>query len=541
MRNFILISVLIVFCMPVFSYTGETVKKFPSPGNFPTGLCHDGTSLWVADRKLNKILKLNPENGKQTGFIPSPAYWPTGITWDGEHLWCVDIKGGIPLAENYNGIAYKLHPENGNIMHQINLPCKKPQGITWDGEYLWVSDDASNRIIQLSPGDGTTIKSFPAPSSHPMGITFDGTYLWLSDRGTDEIYMLSPETGDVLLIADAPGKHTRGMAWDGKFLWNVDWQDKTVYQLIREDEEKMRRSDPRTSLVKITHRTTNFGPGKVLSLDVHFALGNDRDNQEINGEPQFTQRPTGFPEDYWGQKTANYNFENLKSGDSREITMTNKVKLWDIRYFIFPDKVGSLADIPSDIKALYLVDHEKYQINNPIIQKGVKEAVGDEKNPYKIARKIYKYVMDNMYYEMSGGWNNAPAVLERGNGSCSEYTFVYIAMCRAAGLPARYVGSVVVRGDDTSIDDVYHRWAEIYLPNYGWIPADPSGGDQDSPRNQANYFGHLANRFFITTQSGGGSETMEWTYNTNEFYTTEPKTHVVVEHFADWEPLEEYE
>jgi len=28
---------------------------------------------------------------------------------------------------------------------------------------------------------------------------------------------------------------------------------------------------------------------------------------------------------------------------------------------------------------------------------------------------------------------------------------------------------------------------------------------------------------------------MEWTYNSNEFYTTEPKTHVVVEYFADWE------
>ncbi|MGC9331440.1 MAG: transglutaminase domain-containing protein [Bacteroidales bacterium] len=537
MKNCILITLMIIFSIPAYSYTGATVKKFPTPGDFPTGLCYDGNSLWLADRKLNQIIIINPENGKQTGSIPSPGYWPTGITWDGEFLWCIDIKGGIPLAENYKGIAYKLDPENGNIMHQINLPCSKPQGLTWDGEYLWVSDDASNRIIQFSPEDGTTIKSFASPASQPMGLTFDGTYLWLSDRGTDEIYMISQETGDVLLIIDAPGKHARGMAWDGEFLWNVDWQDKTIYKLIRKDDEKMRRSDPRTSLVKITHRTTNFGPGKVLSLDVHFALGNNRDNQEIVGEPKFTQRPTDFPEDHWGQKTAHYHFEDISSGESREVTMTNKVKLWDIRYFIFPDQVGSLETIPSDIKELYLANHEKYQTDHPVIQKGVKEAVGDEKNPYKIARKIYQYVMDNMYYEMSGGWNNAPVVLERGNGSCSEYTFVYIAMCRAAGLPARYVGSVVVRGDDTSMDDVYHRWAEIYLPNYGWIPVDPSGGDQDSPRAQANYFGHLANRFFITTQSGGGSETMEWTYNTNEFYTTEPQTHVVVEHFADWNEL----
>ena len=55
-----------------------------------------------------------------------------------------------------------------------------------------------------------------------------------------------------------------------------------------------------------------------------------------------------------------------------------------------------------------------------------------------------------MYYERSGGWNTAPIVLERGNGSCSEYTFVFISMCRAAGVPARYVGSVVERGESAS-------------------------------------------------------------------------------------------
>jgi len=147
-------------------------------------------------------------------------------------------------------------------------------------------------------------------------------------------------------------------------------------------------------------------------------------------------------------------------------------------------------------------------------------------------------LIDNMYYEMVGGWNTAPTVLDRGNGSCSEYSFVYISMCRAAGLPARYVGSVVVRGDYASFDDVFHRWVEVYLPNYGWVPIDPSGGDKDWPRDQANYIGHLDHRFLITTESGGGSETMGWTYNSNENLVTDPKTFVVSDHFAEWEPVD---
>jgi transglutaminase-like putative cysteine protease len=143
-----------------------------------------------------------------------------------------------------------------------------------------------------------------------------------------------------------------------------------------------------------------------------------------------------------------------------------------------------------------------------------------------------------MHYEMVGGWNTAPTVLERGNGSCSEYTFVYISMCRSAGLPARYVGSVVERGDYASLDDVFHRWVEVYLPGVGWVPIDPSRGDKEGPRDQAIAIGHLDAQFLITTESGGNSETMGWTYNSNADWVTEPRTNVVEDHFAEWEPLE---
>jgi len=211
-----------------------------------------------------------------------------------------------------------------------------------------------------------------------------------------------------------------------------------------------------------------------------------------------------------------------------------------VRYFTYPDMVGALDEIPKTIKDKYLENNEKFQYDHLTIQNALKQAVGDEENPYWIARKIFNYIIENMYYEMSGGWNTAPTVLERGNGSCSEYTFVFISMCRAAGIPARYVGSVVVRGDDASMDDVFHRWAEIYIPNFGWIPVDGSRGDKDWPRDQAHAFGFVAGNLLIPTQSGGGSETMEWTYNSNEFWTTEPKTYINIENFADWSPVRDY-
>ena len=530
---------LFLFLSPFLlsAYTGEVVKSFDTPGSFSTGLTFDGKYLWLADRKADKLFCINPANGEVVRSIPSPAYWPMGLAWDGNALWNVDLKGGIPLAENYNGKIYQIDPQDGTLLKTLMAPSSSPRGLTWDGTYLWCVDSRADEIIQFSPGDGTTIQSFPSPSSDPRGLTYDGKYLWVSDRITDEIYMVEPETGSVILITDAPGPFTRGLCFDGSFLWAVDTDSDKLYQLQMNDGEKYIRFNERDAIITYTHQTTNFGPGSVKTVDVNLAIPVNRDNQEIIGDIEFIPEPTDIVTDKWGQQTAHYHYNDIMAGGIREAVMITEAKIYNVRYFIFPDEVGTLDEIPSDITAIYLEDNEKYQIHHPVIREAVDFVVGNETNAYWVARNIFNYLIDNMYYEMVGGWNTAPTVLERGNGSCSEYSFVYISMCRAAGLPARYVGAVVVRGDDVSMDDVFHRWVEIYLPNYGWVPIDPSGGDQGSPRNQARYIGNLANRFLITTQSGGGSKTMGWTYNSNDFYTTDPKTNVVIEYFADWAPL----
>jgi len=542
MKNTIkVLAILMVaaFIMPVFlqAHPGEVIKAFKCPGNFPTGLAFDGEHLWLADRKDQALYGIDPSSGVVVKSIPSPAYWPTGLAWDGEYLWAADIKGGLPLSENYHGKIYQISPVDGNVIKVLEAPTGRPRDLAWDGHYLWCVDEGSDAIIQFSPEDGTTIKTLRSPANDPRGLAFDGTYLWVSDRMRDEIYMVDPVNGQVIIITDAPGAFTRGLAWDGEYIWAADSQEDELFCLKGLDDDLYVLKNERHARITYTHMLTNFGPGKMLTADLHLAIPVDRDNQVIE-KIEYADGFKDFVTDKSGQKTVHYQFANVNAGEKVEAQMVTTAKLYEIRYFIDPLKVGGLDEIPDDIPAVYYENNEKYQMDHPVIADAVKKVVGDEQNPYWIARKIYNYLMEAMYYEMTGGWNTAPTVLARGNGSCSEYSFVYISMCRAAGLPARYVGSVVVRGDDDSMDDVFHRWVEVYLPNYGWIPVDPSGGDQALPRNQANYFGHLSNRFLITTESAGGSETMEWTYNSNEFYSTEPKTFVTSDHFADWKPLD---
>lgn len=513
-----------------FSVPGDIVSSFPSPGTCPTGLTFDGKYLWVADHKTDTLYQIDPKNGEIKNSLSSPGFRPSGLAWDGKYLWNVDLE------EN---LIYQVEPKTGIAVKTIYCPSSSPMGLCWDGKYLWVSDSRADKIYQISPEDGTTIITLPSPSSTPQGLSWDGKYLWVADRIADKIFMITPDKGEVIIAFESPNSYARGLAWDGKCLWNVDYQSDTIYKIKVEDEEVLKRKEKKSQSLEYTHEFRNYGPGEIKELKIYIAIPENLPNQDLLDSVQFEPQPDDILIDKWGQKVAFFRFKSLKPTEFKRVSMKAKANLYQTDYFIFPEKVGKLEDIPEQIKRKYLIDDTKFCINDPFIKKSAKEAVGEEKNPYWIARKLYNFVLERMHYELAGGWNIAPTVLKRGSGSCSEYSFVYIALCRASGIPARYAGSVAIRGDDASLDEVFHRWCEIYLPNYGWIPVDPSGGDRPSPWAQARAFGHLANRYLITTIGGGGSEYLGWGYNSNEKWTSLGKCKIYTEHIGEWSPLGE--
>jgi transglutaminase-like putative cysteine protease len=252
---------------------------------------------------------------------------------------------------------------------------------------------------------------------------------------------------------------------------------------------------------------------------------------------QFVPPADGFKTDRWGQKVAVFHLENLKPGDVAQARYTVDARMGSLRFYVHPERVGRLDQIPGDIRDTYLSEGSRYFLSEPIIKETAKKIIGNETNPYWMARRLFEYEIEKVDYELAGAWDIAPTILKRGTGSCSEYSFLYIALCRAAGLPARYQAGVSYRGDDACVDNVYHRWVEVYLPNYGWIPVDPSRGDQPWPAGRAASFGMVGNGVFITTHGGGDSEYMGWTYNSNSRYSFTGKCDVVQDSYAIWRPL----
>jgi len=526
-RIALILAISLVAVFSIHAHPGKIIGSIPIPCTTPTGLTFDGTNLWVADRLTDTLYAVNPENGEVNLKLPASGFIPRGLAFDGSYLWAIDAE---------NGTISQTDPESGITINMFDAPTRSPQGLTWDGQYLWISDDREEALCQISPEDGTTIKRFRAPMDYSTGLTFWNGYLWCGDRKEDRIYLIDPyHEGEALFSIDAPGKHVRGLATDGEFLFCVDYQDDLIYKLIIEDDEPIQVSDSHNLDLLLTHEFRNYGPGSIPELNVYIAIPDNMANQKILSEPKFSL-PYKVVKDRWEQPTALFVLEKPAPAKRYFISMNVTAELSKTRHFVFPHKVESLDKIPSKISKTYLVDEEKYRINDPLIVKAAQEAIDEETNPYWQMRNIHRYIRERLHYELSGGWNVAPRVLSRGNGSCSEYTFLFISMCRSVGIPARYVGAVVIRGDEASADEVFHRWSQVYLPGYGWVHIDPQGGDKDKPGQVAGSIGVISERFLITTVGGGNSDLLAWNYNYNAKWTAKGPVKVYSETVGEWSP-----
>lgn len=94
------------------------------------------------------------------------------------------------------------------------------------------------------------------------------------------------------------------------------------------------------------------------------------------------------------------------------------------------------------------------------------------------AKVIYDWVCENMYRDpktIGCGKGDVCLLLQMPGGKCTDIHSVFVALCRAVGVPAREIfGIRLGKKDEQDISRWQHCWAEFYLPGYGWVPVDPA-------------------------------------------------------------------
>jgi transglutaminase-like putative cysteine protease len=141
----------------------------------------------------------------------------------------------------------------------------------------------------------------------------------------------------------------------------------------------------------------------------------------------------------------------------------------------------------------YLKEQPPHLLLTPDVRKLADEIVGDETNPYRKAEKIYRWMDGEIRYASEMEYAVMPSVTEKvmatKRGDCGVQVLMFVALCRASGVPARWQSGWATRPGSWNL----HDWAEFYIPPYGWLPADPSFGlrKSDDERVHDFYIDHL--------------------------------------------------
>lgn len=122
----------------------------------------------------------------------------------------------------------------------------------------------------------------------------------------------------------------------------------------------------------------------------------------------------------------------------------------------------------------------------------------------ELAEGICDWTGSNISYSLSFRPPTSEEVLENRKGQCRDYSNVYLAIARTAGLPARKVNGWIESGWNppagwgfgaTTTPDgvrvILHAWVQVYVPGEGWLDVEPQS------RRPGLYVGELPYRVYV--------------------------------------------
>ncbi len=177
------------------------------------------------------------------------------------------------------------------------------------------------------------------------------------------------------------------------------------------------------------------------------------------------------------------NFGNVYAYWENIVIAPKKAFVVELDYHLISFSVSYLVnsslvenyDKNSTLYKRYTQPEELIESDNPQIISTAQSITSGEENPYKKVQKIFDFVIRHVRYELQEEEQGALWALKNGVGDCSEYSYLFVALCRAVGIPAKIQAGFAFKNVGETLRDG-HMWAEFYLENYGWVPVDATWG-----------------------------------------------------------------
>lgn len=180
-----------------------------------------------------------------------------------------------------------------------------------------------------------------------------------------------------------------------------------------------------------------------------------------------------------------------QTGDAgiRTLTVVSQIETRDRHVSL--GTPGTSVPLTQAQAALWLAPTELLSTDGIVRDKAIEIMRNLPKDADQLSRgkAIYDWVVDNTFRDAKTagcGIGNVGYMLESGHmgGKCADISAVFVALARAAGIPARDVYGIrtaaSARGRKSlgkaggDITRAQHCRAEFHVPGYGWIPVDPA-------------------------------------------------------------------
>ncbi len=202
----------------------------------------------------------------------------------------------------------------------------------------------------------------------------------------------------------------------------------------------------------------------------HFRLGGRKRIRHLADEGSFeelfTEVAPADPLDFkWlGQSYAErVRKEQQKTGET-ETEMT-------VMSAVVPSLASTAGAVPDDCKP-FIAASQGVQSDHPEFVRRAAEIVGRKEQPLDKARAIFEWVHRKVDKRATVSLPSALDVLHTMRGDCNEHTYLFVALARAAGLPAKImVGLAHHEGAF-----YYHAWPAVYVGE--WLEMDPTWGQE---------------------------------------------------------------
>lgn len=286
--------------------------------------------------------------------------------------------------------------------------------------------------------------------------------------------------------------------------------NRAVSNLFRFNAEAQRRRRPETSekrfdltahIEELTQQAETDEADEVYPMEhtVRFALAVDDDHPAVR-PGAIVRAWLPYPQEYRQQRdvellhsdppyvsvaengtphrTVYFEFAIAEPAESPRIELQYRwtTSAWVPR--LDPERVAPY-DAASDVYQQYTAERLPHIPLSEEVRALAAEIVGDATNPLIRARKIFHWVSSEIPWcaEMEYGIIDSLAAkgLAARRGDCGVQGMVFITLCRAAGIPARWQSGWQLQPGRRNM----HDWSEFYVEPWGWLPADASYGTRE--------------------------------------------------------------